>query len=105
MKNFCLLFAGIALLTSAIGCCCGQSGCNRPIYSGYGGGGCPGGNCGVGAAAYPSGIAPQGAYQNYNAAQASYPGAVGSPIVAGAFAQPIGVPQTAVAPLEPLPSY
>jgi len=111
MKKFAVLFVGMAMLSSAVGCYCGPGGCQTPnylapSYGGYGGGGgCPGGNCGVGAAV-PLGVAPQQAmYQNYNSVQATYPGATTSPVVTGAFAQPIGVPQTAVAPLEPLPPY
>jgi hypothetical protein len=44
-------------------------------------------------------------YQNYNSVQAGYLGTATTPVTAGAFAQPIGVPQTASVALEPLPTY
>ncbi len=113
MKKFAVLFLGMAMLSSAVGCYCGPGGCYTPNYLspgfGYGGGGygggCPGGNCGVAPGGYPLGVAPQGFIQNGNSVQAGYPGVISAPVNAGAFAQPIGVPQVAVAPLEPLPTY
>ena len=107
MKNFTALLVGMALLSSAVGCCCSQGGCfgSNYGYGGGGGGGCPGGNCGVAPGGYPLGVAPQGMYQNYNSVQAGYPGTITTPVTAGAFAQPIGVPQTASVALEPLPTF
>ena len=104
MKNFATLLVGMALLSSAVGCCCSQgSGCYRPTYGGAGG--FSSGNCGVAPGGYPLGVAPQGMYQNYNSVQAGYPGAVTTPVTAGAFAQPIGVPQTASVALEAIPTF
>jgi hypothetical protein len=107
MKKFAVLFLGMAMLSSTVGCYCNRSGCYTPNYlsPGYGGGGCPGGNCGVAPGGYPLGVAPQGMYQNYNSVQAGYPGVISAPVNAGAFAQPLGIPQTASAALEPLPTY
>ena len=105
MKNFTALLVGMALLSSAVGCCCSQGGCFGSNYGYGGGGGCPGGNCGVAPGGYPLGVAPQGMYQNFNSVQAGYPGVISAPVNAGAFAQPIGVPQTAAVPLEPLPTF
>lgn len=114
MKKFAALFVGMAMMSSAVGCYCGQGGCYTPNYlapgGGYGGGyggGCPTGNCGV-----PLGAAPQGGYYqqgmyqpSYSTVEAGYPGSVVTPVTTGAFAQPYSVPQTAAAPLEPLPPY
>ena len=115
MKKLAVLFLGMALLSSAVGCYCGPGGCYMPNYlsPGYGYGGygvgCPGGNCGVAPGGVPGGIplgiAPQGFYQNYNSVQTGYPGVISAPVNAGAFVQPTGIPQVAVAPLEPLPTY
>jgi hypothetical protein len=110
MKKLFCLFAGVALMSFAVGCCCGGGGHGcyspAPAYGGYGGG-CPTGNCGVAPGAYPYGVAPHGMLTpEVNSVQANYYPAA-SPILQNAYAQPWGVtyPQTAFAPLEALPTY
>ena len=112
MKKLALLFAGIATMSFAVGCHCGScgGGCGTQGYGvpayGYGGGGCATGNCGTAPGAYPYGLAPQGMLTpEVNSVQANYP--IAPPVYHSTFAQPWGVtyPQTAVAPLEPLPTY
>ena len=116
MKRFAALLLGVAMLGSTAGCYCGPSGCWTPNYlggafggggygGGYGGYGCPGGNCGVNAPGVQYGIPPQGAYQNYNSIQAGYPSTIPGPVAFGIAAPSGGVIQTAVAPLEPLPTF
>jgi len=117
MRRFALLLAGVAMLGFAVGCSC-----LCPGYCGYGSGCGYGGGCGYGACP-PSGcstgcppatygapgtipsVSPtgfQGAYNagSYETMQAGIPGAF--PVTAS---QPVSYPQTAMAPVEALPTY
>lgn len=119
MKRFAVLSLGVLMLTFAAGCYCGPGGCYMPNYfgggyggygggygGGYYGGACPGGNCGVAPGGVPLGVSPQGAVPNYNSVHTGYPGTISGPVAVGPAAQPLfGIPQMAVAPLEPLPTY
>ena len=97
MKRVALSLFGIALMVCSTGCClwgspcgspCGPCGSTGASYYG-GGGGCSSGACGA-AAAYP-----QGAF---------YDG--GSAFQATAYNSPnMGIAQTAMAPIEALPTY
>lgn len=75
---------------------CGQGGYVAPYAAPYGGG-CPNGNCGVGAPAY----GPQGAYFGPSDAMTAS--------VGGAYPGPVAMTptfaQTAMAPLQSLPTY
>ena len=74
MKRFTMFFSGLVLMTSMTGCClfghgcgsgCGTYGAGYPYSNGFGGGGCPGGNCGAAAPGYPqafNGGVPQAAF-------------------------------------------
>lgn len=120
MKKVSLLLVAVAMLTSASGCYCGYNGCWPSLwgrsygpsnYGGYGGG-CPGGNCGAAPGVTPLGVPPgtylppQGAYQSYDSIQAGYPvSATPGPVAIGPIVEPAGNPQTAFAPLNPLPTY
>lgn len=84
MKNILCLMAGLALMVSAVGCCC-TSGC-QPYYGG--GGGCP--TC-------PPAGGP--VYQG-----ASYPGYNAAPVAAAPTYYPT-YQSTAMAPIESLPTY
>lgn len=93
MKRFGFALLGLALITVTTGCQRGRCGsCNYgPAMAPFSGGGCPTGNCGVGAPTY----APQGAYNTYN----TYQSTAAAPVIQGT------VPTTAYAPLDPLPMY
>ena len=130
MKTLALAILAAALAGGSTGCCClggggcspcasyAPSGCNScapsygyaPSYGGcnscgqnygvpaFGGGGCPNGNCGVGA---PPVYGPQGAYFG--------PGDVMSAQAAPTYPTPVAMTptfaQTAMAPLQSLPTY
>ena len=119
MRRFALLLAGVAMLGFAAGCSClcpGYCGYGSGSGYGYGGGYGGGGACGPTGCppatygtpqTYP-GVAPtsfQGAYQpSYDTMQAGIPGTL--PMTAS---QPVaytaGYPRTAMAPMNPLPTY
>ncbi len=106
------------LLLSAVGCCCGQRASYYPPA-----GGCPDGNCGIGAAAPGPGfgVAQQSFYNSYGTAQAVTPGTITTtngpvalgPIIPGpvSYAVPtttttfLTTPLTTTAALQPLPTY
>lgn len=122
MKTFVALLVGVALLSSATGCCCSHlfgGGCGSPCgspcgpcgynsyYGGGGGGGgyygaapsyggCPGGNCNIGPT---SAIMGPGGYS-----YASYDPMTGGGAIAPIAAQPGPIQQT-VAYGAPLPTY
>ena len=115
MKTLIMALLGALLVAGATGCCCSH-GCNPcGSYGGgcYGGyaqtpnccpqpcGGCPTGNCG----AYPSG-AYYGPTDGMTASAA--PVSYSAPLAMGPSpmdAQAPGMMQTAMAPLESLPTY
>jgi len=98
MKKLAVLLFGISALLFSIGCC----GLHRGGYGAYyGGGACPGGNCGNG---YPAGqnfLPPQGAgVQNPVPGQVSVP----QPMMAPQY-QPVAFQPYMGTPFETLPAY
>ena len=88
MKRFAALFLGLASICWLSGCCCmsGGYGCGYP--SGGACGPCGGGACGAAPAGYPG-----GGYYGASAVPAAAPVAWAPPYV------------TAMAPMDPLPTY
>ncbi len=122
MKTLACAVLGVLIAAVATGCCCSHGcntcgynagGCNScygaaPTYN-YAPGGCPNGNCGVGA----PGFYPQGAYYGPTDVMTSNAAPLGTPVAMTAtpytpqpsFAQSPYIAQTAMAPLESLPTY
>lgn len=113
MNRLLNLIAVSGLLLSSVGCCClggGYGACYPPANP------CPGGNCGIGAAAVP-GVATRDFYGSYTTTQAMIPSAVTGPVAIGpiipgpvSYAVPTTtttfmVPTTTTAALQPLPTY
>jgi hypothetical protein len=119
MTRLMHLVAVSGLLLSSVGCCClggggGYGACYPPA------GGCPGGNCGIGAAAGP-GVAQREFYGSYATAQTVIPGTYATtasgpvalgPIIPGPVSYVVPTttttflaPTTTTAALQPLPTY
>ena len=99
MKRLIVLLPGISMILWATGCCCHQG------YPSYYGGACPGGNCGYADPAapmvYPQGASIESVNSTYAAAPAGTPATVAvAPPINGMVYQ-----QTAMMPLESLPTY
>lgn len=115
MQRLFQLVAVTGLLLSSVGCCCLGGGGYGACYPPAPAGGCPGGACGIGAAAGP-GIAQTTYYNNAGTAQTtvstpSGPVALG-PIIPGPVSYSVPVttttfiaPTTTTAALQPLPTY
>jgi len=97
MKRFSIPLLGISLLVSAAGCCCGWPG--HGYNSFYGNGAGPGGKCGPGS---PQAFPPQGVYYN---GQTSVQPAGKLSYASGPFTAAPVYHQTAMGPLESLPTY
>ena len=120
MKRNIMLLMGVAAMFLATGCCCLTGGCGRssccgynpaPVYGGYGGGGCPNGNCGIGA---PGASLPQQQFSmygsSYDTVQAGIPQYNSTATISQAHpgqASPFygGYASTAMVPRDPLPTF
>ena len=101
MKRFSIPLLGISLLVSAAGCCCGWPGHGYNSY--YGNGACQGGACGpVSPQTFPPQGVPQGVY--YNGQTSIQPTGMQS-YASGPFTAAPVYHQTAMGPLESLPTY
>lgn len=125
MKTLVMALLGAAVAVGSTGCCCSHGGCNPCGYGNYGGGcnscygyapsggccpsygapayggGCPNGNCGVGG----PGMYPAGAYYGAGDVMTASNGFGGTMTPAPTYAQGNGLIQTAMAPMQSLPTY
>ncbi|QDT64231.1 hypothetical protein [Calycomorphotria hydatis] len=114
MKRLSLCLIALTLTAAAVGCCspCGSK-CGTgtsffgPVTNPLMPGGCPNGNCGLGAA--PATVYPQGTYVVPESTQAMAPqGGYSMPTTAQTVApgySPYSYNQTAAVPMQTVPTY
>jgi hypothetical protein len=111
MKRFAFALLGVLAVSVSSGCCgwlwpCRGYSAGYP-YGGYGvpAGPCPTGNCGV--APGTQYVPPQTShYRGYSSVQMGVPATIEGPVTYAPAGYPaIAIPETAVLPLDSLPTY